>query len=265
MIENRPCASIPTIITSVVTTTTSVITPPLKRAVNIGIVSRKGSHSQGGLDRIVLDESPPRNRRNIGSNTESQEDLLEDRRNNRRNFRERLRNTDLASREDIINSYEQCQEVDGMNEIQSVTLRLPSRKDRVERVRSLHAPHSFNTPEKLIIDSPDYLSSDKTDSEWLSTKFPPGAKLVTVPRGDKGFGFIMVEGNVNSPYNIVVLELKNYLQLQDPVSGDSAIFIHRVLPGSPAETCNLLDSGDQILAIDGQLLDGADFLMCDTV
>lgn len=194
MIENRPCASIPTIITSVVTTTTSVITPPLKRAVNIGIVSRKGSHSQSGLDRIVLDESPPRNRRNIGSNTESQEDLLEDRRNNRRNFRERLRNTDLASREDIINSYEQ--EIDGVNERESVTLRLTSRKDRIERVRSLLAPRSFNTPEKLVIDSSDYPSSDKTDSEWLKAKFPPGAKLVTVPRGDKGFGFIMVEGNV---------------------------------------------------------------------
>ena len=54
-----------------------------------------------------------------------------------------------------------------------------------------------------------------------------------------------------------------YLRLQDPLSGDSAIFVQRVLPGSPAETCNLLDSGDQILAIDGQLLDGADFLMCD--
>lgn len=200
MIENRPCASIPTIITSVVTTTTSVITPPLKRAVNIGIVSRKGSHSQSGLDRIVLDESPPRNRRNIGSNTESQEDLLEDRRNNRRNFRERLRNTDLASREDIINSYEQ--EMDGVDERQSVTLRLTSGKDRVERVCSLHAPRSFNTPEKLIIDSPDYLSSD---SEWLKTKFPPGAKLVTVPRGDKGFGFIMVEGNVNSPSNNIIV------------------------------------------------------------
>ena len=205
MIENRPCASIPTIITSVVTTTTSVITPPLKRAVNIGIASRKGSHSQGGLDRIVLDESPPRNRRNIGSNTESQEDLLEDRRNNRRNFRERLRITDLASREDIINSYEQCQEVhvDGMSERQSVTLRLTSGKERVERVRSLHAPRSFNTPEKLIVGSPDYLSSDKTDSEWLNAKFPPGAKLVTVPRGDKGFGFIMVEGNVNNHNNFI--------------------------------------------------------------
>ena len=169
----------------------------MKRAVNIGIVSRKGSHSQSGLDRIVLDESPPRNRRNIGSNTESQEDLLEDRRNNRRNFRERLRNTDLASREDIINSYEQ--EIDGEDERQPFTLRLTNRKDRVERVRSLHAPRSFNTPEKLIIDSPDYLSSDKTDSEWLKAKFPPEARMVTVPRGDKGFGFIMVEENVNNP------------------------------------------------------------------
>ena len=140
----------------------------------------------------MLDESPPRNRRNIGSNTESQEDLLEDRRNNRRNFRERLRNTDLASREDMINSYEQ--ETDGVTERQSHTLSLTNGKERVERVRSLLAPRSFNTPEKLVIESSDYLSND---SEWLKAKFPPGAKLVTVPRGDKGFGFIMVEGNVN--------------------------------------------------------------------
>lgn len=188
VIENRPCASIPTIITSVVTTTTSVITPPLKRAVNIGIQSRKGCHSQSGLDRIILDESPPRNRRNIGSNTESQEDLLEDRRNNRRNFRERLRNTDLASREDIINSYEQ--EIDGQDERRSHTLG----RERVERVRSLLAPRSFNTPEKLIVESSDHLNND---SAWLKAKFPPEAKLVTIPRGDKGFGFIMVEGNVD--------------------------------------------------------------------
>ena len=45
------------------------------------------------------------------------------------------------------------------------------------------------------------------------------------------------------------------------MSGDSAIFIQRVLPGSTAATYDLLGSGDQILAIDGQLLDGADFLM----
>ena len=190
VIENRPCASIPTIITSVVTTKTSVITPPLKRTVNIGIQSRKGCHSQSGLDRIILDESPPRNRRNIGSNTESQEDLLEDRRNNRRNFRERLRNTDLASREDIINSYEH--EIDGQDERRSYTLG----RERVERVRSLLGPRSFNTPEKLIVESSDHLNGDRTNSAWLKANFPPEAKLVTIPRGDKGFGFIMVEGNV---------------------------------------------------------------------
>ena len=192
--ESRPCASIPTIITevsSVITTTTSVITPPLNRTV--GIRSHKGSHSQSGLDRIMLEESPPRNRRNIGSNTESQEDLLEERRNNRRNFQERLKSTDLTSRDVYL------QETDE-NERQTYMLGLTSGKERVERVHSLLAPRSFTTPEKLIVhstadhDYPNY--GNNADSEWLKEKFPPGAKLVTVPREDKGFGFIIVEGNV---------------------------------------------------------------------
>ena len=197
MIESRPCASIPTIITSVITSTTSVDTPPLRRTVNVGgIRSQKGSHSQSGLDRIALDESPPRNRRNIGSNTESQEDLLEERRKNRHNFRQRLKDTDLALRQDVINSYEQ--ENDEQTEAATHRQGLTSGKERVERVRSLVAPSSFNVPEKLIIQSSDdYLSSSKTERDWLKDRFPPGTKLVTVPRGDKGFGFIMVEGNVS--------------------------------------------------------------------
>ena len=49
--------------------------------------------------------------------------------------------------------------------------------------------------------------------------------------------------------------------MQNPTSGDSAIYVQRVLPGSTADVCNQIGSGDQILAIDGQLLDGADYLM----
>lgn len=201
VVESRPCASIPTIITSVVTTTTSVVTPPLRRTVNLGIRSQKGSHSQSGLDRITLDESPPRNRRNIGSNTESQEDLLEERRNNRYNFRQRLKDTELISRQDIINSYEQTTEE--QVERQPCLRDSTGSKERIEKVRSLIAPRSFTTPEKLIVQSPDhnndnYLNCENSEKEWLKEKFPPEAKLVTVPRGDKGFGFIMVEGNVRS-------------------------------------------------------------------
>lgn len=39
------------------------------------------------------------------------------------------------------------------------------------------------------------------------------------------------------------------------------MFVQGVLPGSTAEMCDQVNSGDQILAIDGQLLDGADYLM----
>ena len=49
--------------------------------------------------------------------------------------------------------------------------------------------------------------------------------------------------------------------MQDPTSGDSAIYVQRVLPGSTADVCDQIGRGDQILAIDGQLLDGADYLM----
>lgn len=197
VIESRPCASIPTVITSAVTTIASVDTPPLRRTVNIGgFRSQKGSYSHSGLDRIALDESPPRNRRNIGSNTESQEDLLEERRKNRHNFRQRLKDTDLALRQDVINSNEQ--EPDEHNETAAHRQGLTGGKERIERVRSLVAPSSFSVPEKLIIQSSDdYLSSSETEKDWLKERFPLGTKLVTVPRGDKGFGFIMVEGNVS--------------------------------------------------------------------
>ena len=78
-----------------------------------------------------------------------------------------------------------------------------------------------------------------------------------------------------------------YVCLQDPVSGDNAIFIQQVLPGSTADQvcglilrkggsvsnvcvcvlcvlcvqCKDLKAGDRVLAIDGQLLDGTDYPM----
>ena len=39
------------------------------------------------------------------------------------------------------------------------------------------------------------------------------------------------------------------------------IVVQQVLPGSTAAQCHQLRPGDQILAIDEQLLDGADYLM----
>ena len=49
--------------------------------------------------------------------------------------------------------------------------------------------------------------------------------------------------------------------MQDPGTSDTAIFIQGVIPGSTAEKCAQLNTGDKILAIDGQLLDGADYIM----
>lgn len=42
------------------------------------------------------------------------------------------------------------------------------------------------------MECPDQNSYDK----WVLSHFPKGSRVVTVPRGDKGFGVIMVEGKV---------------------------------------------------------------------
>lgn len=58
-------------------------------------------------------------------------------------------------------------------------------------------------------------------------------------------------------------DLCNGFVLQDPLSKESLMVVNQVLPGSTAAQCaqGELQSGDHILAIDGQLLDGADYLM----
>lgn len=48
---------------------------------------------------------------------------------------------------------------------------------------------------------------------------------------------------------------------QDPANKESLIVIQQILPGSTAAHCQQLSPGDHILAIDEQLLDGADYLM----
>ena len=68
-------------------------------------------------------------------------------------------------------------------------------KERVERVRSMIAPRSYATPEKLILEAEE-VNGVEPMSEWMAKHFPAGSSLVTVPRGDKGFGIIMVEGKV---------------------------------------------------------------------
>lgn len=42
---------------------------------------------------------------------------------------------------------------------------------------------------------------------------------------------------------------------------NSVILIQEVLPGSIADKYSLVSRGDKILSIDGQLLDGADYIM----
>ncbi len=42
---------------------------------------------------------------------------------------------------------------------------------------------------------------------------------------------------------------------------NSVILIQEVLPGSVADKYSLVSRGDKILSIDGQLLDGADYIM----
>lgn len=49
--------------------------------------------------------------------------------------------------------------------------------------------------------------------------------------------------------------------MQDSGNKESMIVVQQVLPGSTAAQCQQLCAGDQILAIDEQLLDGADYLM----
>lgn len=66
--------------------------------------------------------------------------------------------------------------------------------EKVDCVRTIIDPHSFSTPEKLILE-PDIRVHPVVMSSWME-KFPQGARTVTVPRGDKGFGFIMVEKKV---------------------------------------------------------------------
>ncbi|KAL5473535.1 hypothetical protein EMCRGX_G028026 [Ephydatia muelleri] len=88
------------------------------------------------------------------------------------------------------------------------------------------------------MECPDQNSYDK----WVLSHFPKGSRVVTVPRGDKGFGVIMVEG-------------------KDNATDDSAIFVQAILPGSTASETNQLTAGDRILAIDCQKLDGADYLI----
>ena len=96
----------------------------------------------------------------------------------------------LEKLDNILNAYEE----NGKGKSNREDVIVP--KQRVERVLSLVAPTSYSTPEKLILRAEGSRSKGSTYDKWMESHFPAGSQTVTIPRGDKGFGIIMVEGKV---------------------------------------------------------------------
>ena len=133
---------------------------------------------------LLINDSPVRVRRNIGSNTESQEDLLQDSRNTRNKHHDDY----ILEEHKPKGSTTHKSQTNGDAKNSRTSARRSGKEQVVERVHSIVGPRSFKTPEKFLLE-PD-------DSSWLETNFPLDAETVTIPRGDKGFGFIMVEEKV---------------------------------------------------------------------
>lgn len=131
--------------------------------------------------KLLINASPVRARRNIGSNTESQEDLLQDTRNQRNS--EQKHN---SSSTQLIGNY-------GTNSSKRRYSRKSGGEKIVDRVHSIIAPRSFKTPERFLLEPDGELNT----SSWLEANFPLNAETVTIPRGERGFGFIMVEEKVS--------------------------------------------------------------------
>lgn len=194
VVENRPHVSIPTLITEI---TDDHQTPPTRR---------KGSETESTLNILqsretLLDssiDSPLHSRRGIGSNTESQEDLLEDTRI-QRSLKERLKYHELSNESEItiLNSYELKDDAEERTILESLGSQTNgfSVNERVERVQSMVAPRSYATPEKIILHDIEEPDAD-SNNEWMEANFPAGSRSVTIPRGDKGFGIILVEEKV---------------------------------------------------------------------
>lgn len=133
---------------------------------------------------LLINDSPVRARRNIGSNTESQEDLLQDSRNTRNKQHDKF----ILEEHKQNGSTTHQSQTNGDVKNSRKSARRTGKEQIVERVHSIVGPRSFKTPEKFLLE-PD-------DSSWLEANFPLDAETVTIPRGDKGFGFIMVEEKV---------------------------------------------------------------------
>lgn len=129
-------------------------------------------------ERLIIESagSTPTNVHCIGSNTESQEDLLEDKR--RRNGK-----LDQSSRCPVLAS--------GLNEINGIG------NERVERVGSLITPKSCKTPEKLVLEEDSSFMLEEEYEGWVAKHFPPDSRVVVIQRGGEGFGFSMVEDKVS--------------------------------------------------------------------
>ena len=89
-----------------------------------------------------------------------------------------------------------------------------------------------------------HTTDHNTYDKWLLSHFPKDSRIVTVPRGDKGFGVIMVEGKVSGRRSHSVVDSFGPLvfPVQDNATDDSAIFVQAILPGSTASQVNNVPS-----------------------
>lgn len=128
--------------------------------------------------------------KSIGSFTESQEDLLSksshrNQKNLEKTFRYLKSHSSNKSR-NIMDSFSHQNGTSG-----------PPPGEKAGRVRTEAGSRSFARPEKLILE-PDVEGVGTRAPPTISwtRKFPYGSRTVTIPRGDRGFGFIMLEKKV---------------------------------------------------------------------
>ena len=67
------------------------------------------------------------------------------------------------------------------------------------RVKSILEPHSYSSPEKLIISMAEQPVAPVLEERVLTKdhRFPEGSRQVSILRGDTGFGIAIVEGKVS--------------------------------------------------------------------
>lgn len=105
--------------------------------------------------------------------------------------------------------------------------------ERVGTVKSVLDSSSFPKPEKLIlgpwsqdnqvrVHPSNHVIKIPQPVGWTEKAFPAGSRTVTVPRGDKGFGFIMMEHEVQKTLSFL-FELTN--QIAQLVGYKSCIYI----------------------------------------